>query len=151
MITPLDYDDVNVLIIDDDSITRDLLCRILQKMGIATVLCAVDGSEGLRMAHETVLSLVVCDVQMRPVDGLAFLGGLRNSMDKVVATTPVLMFTSDATTSAMDRAKKLGIDGYVIKPFSPSGFSIRVAELIATHHENRVGMRQFSVARTGAD
>jgi len=48
----------------------------------------------------------------------------------------------------MDRARKLGIEGYVIKPFSPSGFSVRVAELIAMHHENRVSMRQYGVAKT---
>jgi two-component system chemotaxis response regulator CheY len=145
MIEKLPYDDVTALLIDDDDTTRNLLGRIIEKMGVKTVYQAKDGSDGLRLAHENIPTFVICDIQMAPVDGLAFLGGLRNSMAPGVSSTPVLMFTSEKTSESMERAKKLGIDGYLVKPFNPKGFSSRICDLVTKHYSARAATKMLKI------
>lgn len=142
MIEKLPYDDVSVLVIDDDVSTRGLLVRILEIMGCCKVLEAADGGTGLRIAHESHPTLVICDVQMTPVDGMSFLGGLRHSINEQVARTPVLMFTADGTAGYMKKAKEIGVDGYIIKPFTPSGFSDRIREVVLRVRGNPVDAKE---------
>ena len=125
----LPYDDITVLVVDDDDTTRALLKRSLTIMG-AMPLEAVDGSSGLRIVHETHPSLVIIDLNMEPVGGMAMLGGMRSSSDTKVAATPVLMFTGDSDAAARNKASLLGVDGYIVKPFSPAGLAEKVADSI---------------------
>jgi len=125
----LPVDDITVLVVDDDDTTRGLLRRSLTIMG-ATPLEATDGSSGLRIVHETHPNLVIIDLNMEPVGGMAMLGGMRSSADTKVAATGVLMFTGDNDAAARHKASLLGVDGYIVKPFSPIGFAEKVADSI---------------------
>lgn len=136
MIENLPFDDVTVLVVDDDNVARTLVVRIVEKMG-GRALEAEDGSSALRIVHEQRPMVVVADLNMEPVDGLAFLGGMRNSMDVYVAATPALMFTADADGTKMEKARKLGIDAYIVKPFTPVGFAERLRDTVTRHHAAR--------------
>jgi PAS domain S-box-containing protein len=99
-----------VLVIDDDSLVRDLLQRFLTKEGFR-VATASDGEEGLSLARELRPSLITLDVVMPGADGWATLKALK--ADPLLASTPVIMMT------IIDNPKlaySLGATDYVTKP-----------------------------------
>ena len=118
--------DTVVLVVEDDQTTRELVVRLLTLMGAAEVLVAEEGGQGLRLACERQPDLVICDIEMEPVDGLAFLGGLRASLKPGVATIPVVLFTSTQQSETAQKAKELGVTGFMVKPFNPKGFATYV-------------------------
>ena len=125
----LPFDDVVVLVVDDDSTTCKLLSRIVTQMGGAVVQ-ASEGSEGLRLAHERLPDVVVTDINMRPVDGIAMLAGIRHSLNPQVVELPVLVFTGEKSQDTVEIARKLGVSGYLVKPFNPHGFARQVLEIV---------------------
>src|SRR4051812_19152671 len=80
------------------------------------VVEAVDGADALEKSAGADFSVVICDVNMPNMDGIEFLeaaakrGGQQPS---------VIMLTTEAQTSMMDRARKAGAKGWMLKPFKP--------------------------------
>ncbi|MGE5478550.1 MAG: response regulator [Bacteroidales bacterium] len=131
MLNRFHRDDLSAVVVEDDDTTRTLIERLLLNMGAVSVDCARDGAEGLRLVCEKRPSLVVCDLEMEPVDGLSLLGGVRAALDPMLADTPVFIFTGNKEPAALSRAKALRASGYLIKPFNPKGFSSYLAEAMA--------------------
>ncbi|MBI2240459.1 MAG: response regulator [Magnetospirillum gryphiswaldense] len=124
-------DDVTVLVVEDDASTRSLLMRMLKTMGAARIYEAVNGGEGLRLACEMKPHVAICDVNMEPVDGLSFLGGVRAALNPKVSSLPVVMFTAAKDSAAMEKARALGVQGYLLKPFNPKGFASTMCDIVA--------------------
>jgi CheY-like chemotaxis protein len=125
-----DRDGVLVLVVDDDPSTRSLLVRLVGSMG-AGVVEAADGAEGLRIAHQRLPTVAVCDYHMAPVGGASFLAGIRASSDAEVSALPVLMFTAETSQDVVEKLQSLGCTKYLIKPFTPSGFADVITEVVA--------------------
>ena len=104
-------------------------------MGAAEVIAASNGGDALRLACEAPPTIAICDIEMRPVDGLSFLGGVRASLNPEVSAVPVVMFTAHKDSVAMEKAKILGVQGYLIKPFTPKGFATYMCDLVARHYK----------------
>lgn len=128
-------DNVVVLVVEDDDTTRSLLLRMLKTMGAAQVLEATNGCDGLRLACEHRPNMAICDVHMAPVDGLSFLGGVRAALDAKISAMPVVMFTGAKDSAAMEKAKSLGVQGYLPKPFNPKAFASFMCDVAAKHYK----------------
>ena len=116
-----DFD--TVLVIDDDSVVRDLMSRFLTRLGF-NVVAAANGEEGLRLAREVHPIVVTLDVIMPGCDGWAVLNKLK--ADPELARIPVIMVT------VVDNEKmgfELGASNYLIKPVDRD----RLAVLIEKH------------------
>lgn len=113
-----------ILIIDDDIEMCQLLQKYLTKESFEVDLCHNE-VDGLKTALEHTYQLIVLDVMLPAMDGLALLRRLRESKN-----TPILMLT--AKDSELDKVVGLkdGADDYMTKPFSLSEFSARVHSLI---------------------
>ncbi len=114
-----------VLVVDDDSNSRDLLRRLLEKEGYS-VLAAASGSEGLAMAAERSPDLITLDVMMPSMDGWAVLSALK--ADPATAAIPVVMMTM-----VEDRPMgfALGAADYLAKPVDKSRVLAAVSRLVA--------------------
>ncbi len=114
----------NLLIVDDDPHIRSVLRIALQQAGHA-VTEAGDGAEGLAKARSGRFDLIVLDIGLPEMDGLALCRALR-----VDDTTPVLFLT--ARQDEIDRVLgfELGGDDYVTKPFSPRELVARIAAIL---------------------
>ncbi len=103
-----------VLIVDDSETIRQQLSRGLGEAGF-DVIEAADGVHGLeQVAAHANLSLIVLDVNMPRLNGLDMLDRLKT--DPKAASVPVLILTTEAQQALIDRAKKAGARGWVIKP-----------------------------------
>ncbi|WP_420563940.1 response regulator [Thalassobaculum sp.] len=121
----LDLSGIPILVVDDQQVARELLQRMLKRLGFSTVLEACDGTEAMQQATKHRPAMIFCDVHMRPEDGLTFLTKLRFEAPPVVRQTPVILVTSEERDEALELSRQLRVSGYVVKP--PSLTAVRMA------------------------
>ncbi|MBM3555694.1 MAG: response regulator [Alphaproteobacteria bacterium] len=109
---------LDILVVDDSASTRFLATSILARLGYGEVREAVDGSAALAALAEKPASLVICDIEMAPMGGLAFLEALRGHRMVGLRETPVAFLTAHSESHVIDRARTLNADGFIVKPFS---------------------------------
>ncbi|MBD2295690.1 EAL domain-containing protein [Anabaena sphaerica FACHB-251] len=103
-----------ILIIEDDSIMREILQQILQIEGFSTIT-AENGWLGLQMVEQYQPDLIICDVMMPLLDGYSLIQTLRE--DPATATIPFIFLTAKAERCDLRQAMELGADDYLTKPF----------------------------------
>jgi DNA-binding response OmpR family regulator len=120
-----------ILIVEDDPKTAATLRLYLEHAGFEVAIAA-DGAEALRKQRENPADLVLLDVMLPEVDGLAVCRALRAESD--VATILVT-----ARTTETDKLEGLGAgaDDYVTKPFSPREVVARVRAVLRRTQPNR--------------
>jgi DNA-binding response OmpR family regulator len=113
-----------ILVVDDDAKIVQLVRMYLERDGYS-VTAASDGRSALAAIALHDPQLVVLDVMLPEVDGLAVLRAVRQTAD-----TPVIMLSARGTTS--DRITGLGdgADDYLPKPFSPAELALRVRRVL---------------------
>jgi two-component system response regulator MprA len=116
---------LSVLVVDDDAPVRRMLERTLGAEGY-DVRAAPDGGAALAAVERAAPDLVVLDVAMPGLDGLAVARRLRGKR----LTTPILLLT--ARDAVADRVAGLdaGADDYLVKPFAPEELLARVRALL---------------------
>ena len=109
-----------ILVVDDDPHIREVVCFALEQAGFAT-LTASDGQEALRQHEQQGPDLVILDILMPELDGLAVCRELRN-----ISPVPIVLLSS--RDEEVDRivGLEMGADDYVVKPFSPRELVARV-------------------------
>jgi two-component system response regulator PilR (NtrC family) len=133
--------EARVLIVDDELSIRELLEITLRQEGYDVTL-ADGGDAALRALDETVFDLVVTDLRMRRVDGLAVLRAVKERAPQ----TAVLMVTAFASTDTAVEAMKLGAYDYVTKPFKLDELRLTIAGALERKHlqeENQALRRQL--------
>jgi two-component system, OmpR family, response regulator ResD len=113
-----------VLVVDDEPIVREVVTRYLERDGYAT-LEARDGEQAKNIVASERLDLVVLDLMLPGIDGLAFCRWLRGRSD-----VPVIMLTARGEESDRIVGLELGADDYVTKPFSPRELAARVRTVL---------------------
>lgn len=112
----LDLSGIPILVVDDEATTRELLVRILKRIGFSDIAEAADGGEAFERVSVNLPAVVFCDLHMQPVDGLTFLAKLRYSEVPNLKSLPVVMLTSDMRDEAVDMANTLRATEYIVKP-----------------------------------
>ncbi len=103
----------NILIVDDDKFLLNMYSIKFQREKFS-VTTAGDGAEALKKIEEGfVPDAIVLDMIMPVMDGLEFLEKMRS--DKMAEKSVVLVLSNQGQSSDIDKAKKLGIDGYIVK------------------------------------
>ncbi len=103
---------IRVLLVDNDEDAREGLCRLLSHKGY-TVDAAADALEALECVQRHPYDLVITDLRMPGVDGLALLQRLKDAYPRL----PVLLITAFGDWGSYARAIGLGASAYLTKPF----------------------------------
>ncbi|MBP6817802.1 MAG: response regulator [Ferrovibrio sp.] len=111
-------DKIRILVVEDEDYTRQIICQLLRQLGYRLLHEASDGEAGFKELVRVRPLLVLCDVHMQPLDGLGFLAKVRGMANPSVAETPVVFLTADKQQETVLTAKKLQVDGYMVKPVS---------------------------------
>ena len=115
---------MRILLIEDDRRLAELLVRRLRDEGHDAETCA-DGVEGMALAASGRFELIVADVMLPGMDGVALTAALRERGSDV----PVLMLTARDTVEDRVRGLRAGADDYLIKPFAFAELLARVDAL----------------------
>jgi len=102
-----------VLLVDDDESNRDMLARRLQNRGYR-VVTAVDGRDAVERARAESPCLILMDVSLPVLDGLAATRELKSRVD--LRDIPVIALTAHSGPEDRDRARAAGCDDYDTKP-----------------------------------
>lgn len=111
----------------DDSKTVRIIIRNAFKRFDCEIIEAGNGMEGLEKA-KTKPDLVLLDITMPVMDGLAMLQGMRAEPD--LQKIPVVMLTAEGQKTSADQALALGSNGYLVKPFSNDTLIQQVSSLL---------------------
>ena len=130
------YDEVvrrRILLVEDDPKTREMVALYLQREGY-DVATAEDGVRALEVAREREPHLVVLDLMLPRMDGLAVCRALRESS----SVPGIIMVTARTTEDDKLTGLDLGADDYVTKPFSPRELMARVRAVLRRAGEEDV-------------
>jgi two-component system chemotaxis response regulator CheY len=105
-----------VLIVDDYKSMLRIIRNLLSELGFSNIEEASDGGEALKKLRESKFSLVISDWNMEPMNGLQLLEEMR--ADRTLEDIPFIMVTAESKTDNVITAKKAGVNGYIVKPFS---------------------------------
>lgn len=116
-----------VLVVDDSAALRKAVGGTLREAGY-DVIEAGDGQEALGKLDGERLHLVICDVNMPRMDGIAFV----REMKKIAAYrfTPVIMLTTVGSEARKVEGQIAGAKAWVVKPFRPAQMMAAVAKLV---------------------
>ena len=118
-----------MLVVDDEEDLRQSVSMALEEQGYDVVL-ASDGLEGISAAVEHAPNLVLVDYRMPELDGVEFLNSLRST--EGLSETPVVIITVDPELELRKNASELGIQGFLVKPFSMEELTQTVTNLLQT-------------------
>ena len=114
-----------ILIIDDSAKQRKAICEALTSYGVGSCLLeAEDGIQGLKMALDQPVDLIICDLEMPGLDGFKFLA-MKNAQDRLM-DIPVIILTSHDRQEVKVRGLEQGASDFVIKPFDTAELLARV-------------------------
>lgn len=126
-----------VVIAEDEALIRLDLAEMLTEEGYEVVGQAADGEEAVRIVAEQRPDLVVMDIKMPKLDGLAAASQIAQAR-----IAPVVMLTAFSQRALVERARESGAMAYVVKPFTASDLvpaiemaTSRFAEIIALEQE----------------
>ncbi|MEY4577059.1 MAG: hypothetical protein RL701_1762, partial [Pseudomonadota bacterium] len=139
---------VDVLLIEDNDDTRELMCLLLENHG-HRVVCAADGAEGIQLASESPPQVALIDIGLPGMNGYAVARSLR---DTALASEPgssehswpapfLVALTGYGSPADRERSRAAGFDAHMVKPIDTS----RLFELlrnVAQHRHSRAASAQ---------
>ncbi|HEY4189977.1 MAG TPA: response regulator transcription factor [Candidatus Limnocylindrales bacterium] len=114
-----------ILVVDDDAKIVRLIRTYLEREGLRVVE-ALDGRTALAQVDEQDPALVVLDLMLPEIDGLAVIRAVRDRSE-----TPIIVLSARGTTADRIAGLGLGADDYLPKPFSPAELVLRVKRVLA--------------------
>jgi CheY-like chemotaxis protein len=102
-----------ILLVEDNELNRDMLSRRLQRRGFE-VVNAVNGQEGLEMAHSEAPELILMDISLPIMDGWEAARKIKKSPK--TRSTPIIALTAHAMVGDREKSLEAGCDDYDTKP-----------------------------------
>jgi two-component system chemotaxis response regulator CheY len=110
---------LNILIVDDSSLTRKAIRRIIDMIDLDAELTleAEDGQKALEVIAENHIDLVLADLNMPIMDGMEMIFHLRG--DEKTKSIPVVIVSTESSTARVEKLLADGVNNYLHKPFTP--------------------------------
>lgn len=131
----------NILVVDDEARIRTIIKKYAEFEG-HNVTEASDGMEAVNMCRRTKFDIIIMDIMMPELDGFSACREIRKT-----SQTPIIMLSARGEEYDKINGFELGIDDYVVKPFSPKELMLRIdavmkranrAAAAQTEHKNQV-------------
>lgn len=119
---------VSVLLVEDDAFALRLAQSVLKQLGVITIMVARDGAEALNVLRTEAgkIDLIISDWSMPKMSGLELLKTVRAFRPDM----PFIMLTGKTSPEFVLDAKDNGVNGYVIKPFTPDQLYRRLIAVV---------------------
>ena len=132
-----------VMVVEDDAVTRRLMCQVLRRGGYDPIPAA-DGTEALELMDRHHVDLFLLDIMMPGMDGFTALSELRK-----VTQVPVLFLTGRTEEADRIRGLVAGAVDYIIKPCSLEELSLRIQIHISRYRgvTGQAGVLEFPPLR----
>lgn len=132
----------DVMIVDDSPAMRRFIRRVIEVsgFGVGRFFDAANGEEALKQLENEWVDVVLTDINMPQMDGETLVKKMRQL--EHLAAIPVIVISTDATESRIDRLLSMGAQGYVTKPFAPERLREEIESVLGVTAEGAlVGTR----------
>jgi putative two-component system response regulator len=130
------FESAQILIVDDEPKNLDILTRILRRAGFLNTFATTDPVEGLNLYAELDPDLLLLDLHMPALDGLAVMERLKQTVPRN-GYLSVLVLTGDTSQRTRRRALSLGAKDFLTKPFEVDEVLLRIHNLLETRQLHR--------------
>ncbi len=117
-----------ILVVDDHRTMQAIVAHQLRDLGFCCVDTAGDAVTALTMLAQRRYHLILSDWNMEPMSGIALLENLRR--DPHYAATPFILVTAESRSENVLAARRLGVDGYLVKPFDRAGLKAKLSAVL---------------------
>ena len=121
---------IKILIAEDDFLVCEELQRILKKIGYEIVGMAPDGEVAIKMAGSLKPDIILMDIQMPVMDGLAAAQIIQETY-----SIPTVILTAHESKNLLNWAKDVGVSAYIVKPPNPHEIDRAIAISLARHDD----------------
>ncbi len=121
---------LTVLVVDDEEPIRELICGILDSFGIRKIRQATDGLVAFKDMQSHAPDAIITDLEMKPVDGLAFTRAVRTDPDCPVPDVPILMVTGHCEKHHVEEARDAGVTEFIAMPVTANTIAERLTSAI---------------------
>src|SRR5438552_15046456 len=130
-----------ILVVDDDAISRKILVQLLASAGYECRECD-DGTKALELIYANQPSLLLLDFDMPGLDGADVLKRLRSDNNPAVAQIPAIMWTGHGSEESEVRCLQAGADDFVTKPINAAVLRARIETQLRVRSMRRQLERQ---------
>lgn len=116
-IDDIEMDELHILLVDDSSMARKHIRRVLTNLGMEHIDEAINGKDAIPKIESTFYDLIVTDYNMPEMDGQELVRYIRNNSSQ--NTVPILMVTSESDVKRIAGVQQAGVSGICDKPFEP--------------------------------
>ena len=134
-----------ILVVDDEIRIRSIIRKYAEFEG-HEVTEAGDGMEAVRLARANDFDIIIMDIMMPELDGFSACREIRK-----IKTTPIIMLSARGEEYDKINGFELGIDDYVVKPFSPRELMLRVEAVMKRVGKNRAADKPENEVLTFGD
>ncbi|MCK5520812.1 MAG: response regulator [Candidatus Marinimicrobia bacterium] len=121
---------LNILIVDDSSTVRSVLKKTLDLAQIPAgeIFEAENGRDALQILDDNWIDLVFADINMPIMGGIEMVEKMEEN--GLMKTIPVIVVTTEGSQTRIQQLKKIGIKGYIRKPFTPESVRNEVLRIM---------------------
>ena len=120
--------EATILVVDDHRTMQAIVAHQLRDLGFHSIDTASDAVTALTMLASRRYHLILSDWNMEPMSGIALLENLRR--DPSYAATPFILVTAESRPENVLEARRLGVDGYLVKPFDRAGLKAKLSAVL---------------------
>jgi len=124
------FDYLTALIVEDNVHMRTLLHSLMTALGLKQVFEATNGEDAFVVMRERKPDLILTDLSMKPVDGIAFTQEVRMSHKSPNPYVPIIMITGHTERHRVEAARDAGVTEFLAKPITAQNLFLRIAEII---------------------
>lgn len=121
---------LNILIVDDSSLTRKAIRRIIDMLDldVGQIFEAENGMKALKVLDETNIDLVLADLNMPEMGGIEMIYHMRGN--ETTKDIPVVVVTTESSTTRIEGLLANGAKAYLHKPFTPEQFREIITQIV---------------------
>lgn len=121
---------LKVLIVDDNAHMRILLKSLLIATGLNLVFEAENGADAFTILRVKMPDIILSDLSMQPMDGIAFTREVRRSENSPNPYVPIVMITGHTERHKIEAARDAGVTEILAKPITAQNLFLRIAEIV---------------------
>lgn len=127
----------NILVVDDSLPMRKVIKKTIMASGFAMAEYneAGDGTEALGILREKWIDIVVTDYNMPGMNGLELVNEMKK--DDLLKSVPVIVITTEGSTTRIEEFREKGVSGYIKKPFTPEEIRKVLHEILGEPHDDK--------------
>ncbi|NQW12120.1 MAG: response regulator [Alphaproteobacteria bacterium] len=130
-----EFEDLAVLVVDDDRASRALTMSLCESIGAVEVQQARSGFEALELLRRFTPDIIISDLVMEEMDGIGFTRRIRSHPESPNPYVPIILLTGHADRRTVFEARDAGVNAFLAKPVSMNSLQKKIAVVLAEPRE----------------